>query len=675
MMSSSSTFTGLITSWNADFITTSPRQLLLATFLLYHFLEFSLDFIRPWQLQRRHLVRRTISIIIYYIYINVPITLISSLQLHLLDFLNSLRKLPLHDLEKYTIVSIGGLCLLAAALSWCVNKLHAESACASEAATPSGSLDLPYRTDDTRTHTTSHDSVPTPDTHYNWCAGWVRTNGGPGWDLLGWFLWYMITFITLPLTLIKRFAQQLTKKKTKLPLKKIVNIDWNHVLSAQTDKEIRSSLFSIMKNVDRIRSQLQDSSKQHIQATYVTLIDPYASLNQPREETRELTLDAHSLATIKEQVRDIQLMQNDYQLIHPIKDTVYTTTDRLSTVRNLQENEAPYQELIAARRALDEIIKEKRENRRKWIVSDEDLPTLTSYKAVDQYLQQARYDTKYWKDPTTDAPINSESIKGKTKAELRKMLNDRQQKWWDQEQYKRGVKLYKCPDCQLTVKPGHSCLTSTSDKITYKKGIPTREVTRVIGQGGRIKEESERIVDMDHLVDIIQKALNQATKTQQVLPPIVNSLGQLLTQQTLPQTPLNTPSLTFNGPATLATPAPVATQTVSPYLNQPNPLLMDDPIMTTDIPYYDLTSTNPAELVVDLEEDIDNPNLPMTEHLEDDTTLAVKEEGEVSEDSNPLHPRESTYPLKTVHIDGKNRLVLVLPDHLHSKKNEKKDFR
>ena len=651
------------------------RVSLLLLFILYNCLESLYDWKRVERRRPYHVVRRAIIIITYAAYMHTPPSITQATCLYFNTYISYFHS---YDLATYELISVsltGILCLLVAVRLGRATEPHASCARAQPSLTPhEGSPESPSQENMPKGRATSNDTVNELDTHLNRCDTQSRTNGGPDWETFGWQLRILKHLIFLPLTLLTLLTNTCNRSPKKVPLKRALNIDWNQILAAQTDKEIRASLYGIMKNVDRIKAQLNDHNGASVKTIQTHLVDPYAPAAPPTTDIDNGTkLDQDTLDMIKEQVREIQFTQ--YNLQYPTPSSVLLATDRLQGIRNLNEEDAPYQELVAARRLLDDVIRDRKERRKQWIVNDEDLTTLNTYQAVDQYLQKARYESKYWKDPATKVPFNPEILRGKTKAELRKMLNDKQQRWWDDEQAKKGVKLYQCPDCKLTVKPGHSCLTSTSNKVIYKKGIPIREVTRVTGQDGKIREESNSIVDMDHLVGLVQKALNQASKTQQVLPPIVSSLENLLTNPSCPpsMTPLEPLSRASNNTNAMEIEAPPAI-TVSNYNNTLNPLLVN-PSAAPISHQHSFQEVAPLDgLTIDLEDEplyqID-PNRNKSKG--GNQVFQLKEEGEITPPHTNLISTQQ-YPVQTVKIDGRDRLVLVLPDHLRDLQQSRQDF-
>ena len=92
---------------------------------------------------------------------------------------------------------------------------------------------------------------------------------------------------------------------------------------------------------------------------------------------------------------------------------VFAAIGGLKAFKDINEDTAEVGDLMAARRALDDFIRERKEVQKHWTIPEEDLPNLTTLIELDKYLQQNRYESRYWKDSRSNITLNPNEIQGK----------------------------------------------------------------------------------------------------------------------------------------------------------------------------------------------------------------------------------------------------------------------
>lgn len=89
---------------------------------------------------------------------------------------------------------------------------------------------------------------------------------------------------------------------------------------------------------------------------------------------------------------------------------------------------------------------------------------------------------------------------------------------WIAHMAKRGIKLVRCEKCGLAVRPDdHVCLVAPGKKLTYRKGVPYRQVHTTAVQGSRVVTRMKREVDMERALRNYYAGREAAG--QQAVPP------------------------------------------------------------------------------------------------------------------------------------------------------------
>ena len=128
-----------------------------------------------------------------------------------------------------------------------------------------------------------------------------------------------------------------------MKLKQVMGIDWNWILAAQSNTEIRAGLYGVMKNIDRIRAEIRAKDDVYVGVYQSPLPDPYAPhsyQSHPVTKSQGVErVDPEMLETLKEQVREMQFMHFDFNSTQP--EAVHMTGDRLQPLRNVEREDAP----------------------------------------------------------------------------------------------------------------------------------------------------------------------------------------------------------------------------------------------------------------------------------------------------------------------------------------------
>ena len=168
---------------------------------------------------------------------------------------------------------------------------------------------------------------------------------------------------------------------------------------------------------------------------------------------------------------------------------------------------------------------------------------------------------------------------------------------------------------------------------------------------------------MEHLITLVQKALNQASRKQQVLPPIANSLETLFTNQNTPTdpdrgTPENRESQSIMEIETPETPEEGALEVSLPTDEG------DSPGTPQTFTLVSTSSSTPESPAMTQDKGQRYPTRERnTKKAKKDGTFMVKDDQDDSSTvaSTPTGERP-LYPVKTIELEGQRRLVLVLPE-------------
>jgi hypothetical protein len=109
-----------------------------------------------------------------------------------------------------------------------------------------------------------------------------------------------------------------------------------------------------------------------------------------------------------------------------------------------------------------------------------------------------------------DIPIPA-LLKTKTITAVTRWIKEWREQVWAKHMKSRGVDLYRCQNCNLTVKKGHECLKTTTGKIKYEKGLPMRTTIQVSAQNGRLATKKRKEVDIDLATKNYQDIQKQRT--------------------------------------------------------------------------------------------------------------------------------------------------------------------
>lgn len=315
---------------------------------------------------------------------------------------------------------------------------------------------------------------------------------------------------------------------------------WHQVLSTNIDSEDRPQVYSILQAIDKMQSNLSQRQNKR-KAKLLTATAGDTTVNAI------VSLDQELLDFVGEDLESLGIeceLQEAEQEDWASNAIAFEAKVFLTKVANdffsqLPEGTTPEQ-AEKWRKTLTDYIKDQKIQRNPLYLHEVDRQKIKTYLDLDEYFHHRKYLGRYWKSDYVKQEISQETLLRTKIPELKKLLNLRQKTWWEQDQRQKGIELTNCPNCNLTVKPGHTCLVSASDKVHYKKGIAVRDLVYIKGQQGQITQKKGTIPDIETMEKLSNKAREQATKSPHILPPIAKPHKQH--QDTVMMTPVSSTS-------------------------------------------------------------------------------------------------------------------------------------